>query len=67
MKCGDFVMIRMLLLEIKLDQIRPSGEYRRPLGNHSGSFFISFGSELRFKVSVRLLLSPTGDLGIGLV
>ena len=47
MKCGISGRIRMLLLEIELDQIRPCRKYWRPLETISGSFSISFGSKLR--------------------
>ena len=55
MKRGIFGRIKMLLLEIKFDKIRPRREYWRPLGKHSDSFSVSFGSELGFEVSVSLL------------
>ena len=49
MKCGK---IRMLWLDIKLDQIRPRREYWRLLGNHELQLFYFIW---KFKVSVCLL------------
>ena len=74
----------MLLLEIKLDQIRPHRDYWRQLGNHNWQLFYFISKQVggsksvcgfyRFDAVVQLMnkislifLSPSGDLGIGLV